>query len=35
MATPPPEAPPVRKEEKPQLPPSPTGVTAPDVAPAK
>ncbi|KAJ5655922.1 hypothetical protein N7507_007872 [Penicillium longicatenatum] len=34
MATPPPEAPPVLKEEKPQLPPSPTGVTAPDVAPA-
>ncbi|KAJ5533100.1 hypothetical protein N7494_009652 [Penicillium frequentans] len=33
MATPPPEAPPVLKEEKPQLPPSPTGVTAPDVAP--
>ncbi|KAJ5777532.1 hypothetical protein N7520_000778 [Penicillium odoratum] len=33
MATPPPEAPPVLKEEKPQLPPSPIGVTAPDVAP--
>ncbi|KAJ6017141.1 hypothetical protein N7451_000520 [Penicillium sp. IBT 35674x] len=33
MATPPPEAPPVLKEEKPQLPPSPTGATAPDVTP--
>ncbi|KAJ5720770.1 uncharacterized protein N7483_008704 [Penicillium malachiteum] len=33
MATPPPEAAPVLKEEKPQLPPSPTGASAPDVAP--
>ncbi|KAJ6007066.1 hypothetical protein N7522_005417 [Penicillium canescens] len=33
MATPPPEAPPVPKEDKPQLPPSPTGPSAPDVAP--
>ncbi|KAJ5414153.1 hypothetical protein N7509_000780 [Penicillium cosmopolitanum] len=32
MATPPPEAAPVVKEEKPQLPPSPTGASAPDVA---
>ncbi|KAJ5109036.1 hypothetical protein N7456_005711 [Penicillium angulare] len=31
MATPPPEATPVLKEEKPQLPPSPTGASAPDV----
>ncbi|KAJ5297445.1 hypothetical protein PENANT_c005G03903 [Penicillium antarcticum] len=34
MATPPPEAPPVPMEDKPQLPPSPTGLSAPDVAPA-
>ncbi|KAJ5762447.1 uncharacterized protein N7511_005829 [Penicillium nucicola] len=33
MATPPPEAPPVPKEDKLQLPPSPTGLSAPDVAP--
>ncbi|KAJ5179803.1 hypothetical protein N7492_003013 [Penicillium capsulatum] len=33
MATPPPEAAPVLKEEKPQLPPSPTGAPASDVAP--
>ncbi|KAJ5605680.1 Bromodomain [Penicillium lagena] len=33
MATPPPEAPPLVKEDKPQLPPSPTGVAAPDLAP--
>ncbi|KAK5801198.1 hypothetical protein VI817_003410 [Penicillium citrinum] len=33
MATPPPEAPPVVKEEKPQLPPSPTGAPAPDIVP--
>lgn len=31
MATPPPEAPPVVKEEKPQLPPSPAGASAPDM----
>lgn len=35
MATPPPEAPPVVKEDKPQLPPSPTGVAAPDLAPMR
>ncbi|KAI2730736.1 hypothetical protein CBS147332_2588 [Penicillium roqueforti] len=33
MATPPPEAPPVTKEDKPQLPPSPTGPSAPDYPP--
>ncbi|OQE25061.1 hypothetical protein PENSTE_c006G02585 [Penicillium steckii] len=33
MATPPPEAPPVVKEEKPQLPPSPTGASAPEIVP--
>ncbi|KAF3386496.1 Bromodomain-containing factor 1 [Penicillium rolfsii] len=33
MATPPPEAAPVMKEDKPQLPPSPTGASAPEVAP--
>ncbi|KAB8239411.1 putative transcription regulator BDF1 [Aspergillus alliaceus] len=31
MATPPPEAPPVLKEEKPQLPPSPNGISSVDV----
>ncbi|EKV04889.1 Bromodomain [Penicillium digitatum] len=33
MATPPPEVPPVTKEDKPQLPPSPTGPSAPDYPP--
>ncbi|KAJ5521841.1 hypothetical protein N7527_005956 [Penicillium freii] len=33
MATPPPEVPPVTKEDKPQLPPSPTGPSALDFAP--
>ncbi|KAJ5476268.1 Bromodomain [Penicillium sp. IBT 31633x] len=33
MATPPPEVPSVMKEDKPQLPPSPTDPSAPDVAP--
>ncbi|KAJ6189239.1 hypothetical protein N7519_004147 [Penicillium mononematosum] len=33
MATPPPEVPPVTKEDKPQLPPSPTGPSAPDYQP--
>ncbi|KAJ5123666.1 hypothetical protein N7448_009763 [Penicillium atrosanguineum] len=33
MATPPPEAALAMKEEKPQLPPSPTGIPAPDAAP--
>ncbi|KGO52553.1 Bromodomain [Penicillium expansum] len=33
MATPPPEVPPVTKEDKPQLPPSPTGPSAPEYAP--
>ncbi|KGO78466.1 Bromodomain [Penicillium italicum] len=32
MATPPPEVPPVTKEDKPQLPPSPTGPSASDYA---
>ena len=31
MATPPPEAAPVPKEEKPQLPPSPNGISSVDV----
>lgn len=35
MATPPPETAPALKEEKPQLPPSPTGGSAPDVAPTR
>ncbi|KAJ5783393.1 uncharacterized protein N7518_009070 [Penicillium psychrosexuale] len=33
MATPPPEVPPVTKEDKPQLPPSPTGPSVPDYPP--
>lgn len=31
MATPPAEAPSIQKEEKPQLPPSPNGISSPDV----
>ncbi|KAJ5779294.1 Bromodomain [Penicillium paradoxum] len=34
MATPPPEVPPAMKEDKPQLPLSPTGASAPDLAPS-